>query len=181
MTFAVSANIATMILCIAVLIQTVRLMRALDTVKSGALTDVVTALDRSTGEARRVLGKLTELLRGDVAVTSRTLGEGRAMIEELTVMTGIANAIAERIVDAAGASNHGARGAAATAAVSTVRKRRVNWPPSSAAPADDDAATALTGSPGKARTLPSTKQASKPPQPRPRKTSKARSTPAATA
>jgi hypothetical protein len=109
MTFAVSTNIATMILCIAVLIQTVRLMRALDTVKSGALTDVVTALDNSTGEARRVLGRLTELLRGDVAVTARTFGEGRAMIEELAVMTGIANAIAERIVDAAGASNQSAR------------------------------------------------------------------------
>jgi hypothetical protein len=137
MTFAVAANIATMILCIAVLIQTVRLMRALDTVKSGALTDVVTALDRSTGEARRVLGKLTELLRGDVAVTSRTLGEGRAMIEELTVMTGIANAIAERIVDAAGASNHSASGAAATLAAATERDQRAETAlggPAAAAP-----------------------------------------------
>lgn len=105
MTFAVVTNIATMILCIAVLIQTMRLMRALDTVKGGALTDVVGALDASTGEARRVLGKLTELLRGDVAVTARTLSEGKSMIEELAVMTGIANAIAERIVEAAGATN----------------------------------------------------------------------------
>jgi ABC-type transporter Mla subunit MlaD len=107
MTFAVVTNIATMILCIAVLVQAVRLMRALDTVKGGALRDVVVALDSSTNEARRVLGKLTELLRGDVADTTRTLSEGKAMIEELTVMVGIANAIAERIVDAAGASNRG--------------------------------------------------------------------------
>lgn len=111
MTFAVVSNIVTMILCIAVLIQSVRLMRAFDTVKGGALTDVVGALDASTSEARRVLGKLTELLRGDLAVTARTIADGKAMIDELTVMTGIANAIAERIVDAASASNRPAAGA----------------------------------------------------------------------
>jgi|APFEC2959095136_1045048.scaffolds.fasta_scaffold00060_41 hypothetical protein len=101
MTFSVLTNIATMILCIAVLIQTVRLMRALDAVKGGVLTDVVTALDTSTNQARQVLGNLTALLRCDVAETTRTLSDGKAMIEELAVMTGIANAVAERIVDAA--------------------------------------------------------------------------------
>lgn len=180
MTFAVSANIATMILCIAVLIQAVRLMRALDTVKSGALTDVVTALDRSTGEARRVLGKLTELLRGDVAVTSRTLEESRAMIEELTVMTGIANAIAERIVDAAGASNHGARAAAETQAAGTVRKRQVNWPSSDVA---DDAPAAVRGTKGKqARARPAPGAESKAGStPRTRRAPKASKAPVATA
>lgn len=105
MTLAVVSNILTMIFCIAVLVQSVRLMRAFDAVKGGALTDVVSALNVSTGEARRVLGSLTDLLRGDVAITARTISEGKAMIEELAVMTGIANAIAERIIDAAGSSN----------------------------------------------------------------------------
>lgn len=121
MTFAVLTNFATMILCIAVLIQTMRLMRALDTVKGGALTEVVGALDASTGEARRVLGKLTELMRGDVAGTARTLSEGKSMIEELTVMTGIGNAIAERIVEAAGANN---RANAATASLKPAARPR---------------------------------------------------------
>lgn len=144
MTFAVSTNIATMILCIAVLIQTVRLMRALDTVKSGALTDVVTALDKSTGEARRVLGKMTDLMRGEVALTSRTLGEGRAMIEELTVMTGIANAIAERIVNAAGASNNGAAALqpAKLAAPAKLRRERPAPVPEGNAPAPPRASRA---------------------------------------
>ena len=105
MTFATITNIATMILCIAVLIQTVRLMRMLATVKGGALTEMVKSLEVATAEARRVLSGLSALLRGDVAQTSRTLVEGKTMMEELTIMTGIANAIAERIVDAASASN----------------------------------------------------------------------------
>ena len=105
MTFATMTNIATMILCIAVLIQTVRLMTMLATVKDGALTDMVKALDVATSEARRVLAGLSALLQGDVAHTSRTLAEGKIMVEELTIMTGIANAIAERIVVAASASN----------------------------------------------------------------------------
>lgn len=105
MTFATMTNIATMILCIAVLIQTVRLMTMLATVKGGALTDMVKALDVATHEARQVMAGLSALLQGDVAQTSRTLIEGKTMVEELTIMTGIANAIAERIVDAVSASN----------------------------------------------------------------------------
>jgi hypothetical protein len=105
MSFATVTNIATMILCIAVLIQAVRLMRALETVRGGALTEMIAALDVSTLEARRVLARLTELMRGDLATTSRTLVEGKAMVEELAIMTGIANAVAERIVDAASAAS----------------------------------------------------------------------------
>lgn len=127
MTFATVTNVATMILCIAVLIQAVRLMRALDTVKGGALTDVVRALEISTGEARRVLDHLSDLLRGDVAVTARTLTEGKSMIEELTVMTGIANAIAERIVEAAGSANRAnAAAGSATTSGATPRKSRAS-------------------------------------------------------
>lgn len=125
MSYAVITNIATMILCIAVLVQALRLMRALDTVKGGSLTEVVEALELSTGEARRVLGKLSDLLRGDVAITARTLSEGKSMLEELTVMTGIANAIAERIVEAAGATNRtGAPVAPPQPPAPQARKRR---------------------------------------------------------
>ncbi|MBC7583231.1 MAG: hypothetical protein H7316_05725 [Tardiphaga sp.] len=141
MTFATVTNVATMILCIAVLIQAVRLMRALDTVKGGALTDVVRALEISTGEARNVLNKLSDLLRGDVAVTARTLNEGKSMIEELTVMTGIANAIAERIVEAAGSSNrtNAVAGQATTPSIAPRKRRapRVQTEAASAFPGDD--------------------------------------------
>lgn len=105
MSFATATNIVTMLFCVAVLVQVTRLIRCLKLIHSGALTEVVGALDVATAEARRVLGRLTEVLQRDVANSARTLDRGTAMIEELTVMTGIANAIAERIVDAAGASN----------------------------------------------------------------------------
>jgi hypothetical protein len=146
-TFAVVSNIVTMILCIAVLVQSVRLMRAFDTVKSGALTDVVGALDASTSEARRVLAKLTELLRGDLAITARTISEGKAMIDELTVMTGIANAIAERIVDAAGASNRPAIAGAAPAPAR--RTKAVALEPPAATPAADPAPPAKAAAPAR--------------------------------
>lgn len=120
MTFATMTNIATMILCIAVLIQTVRLMAMLATVKGGALTDMVKALDVATHEARQVMAGLSALLQTDVAQTSRTLIEGKTMVEELTIMTGIANAIAERIVDAASASNGPAGPADSPAVLETV-------------------------------------------------------------
>jgi hypothetical protein len=108
MNFASATSIASILLCIAVLVQSVRLMRALEAVKGGGLGQIVGSVDTATAEARRVLGRLTELLRGDLAMTARTLQEGKAMVDELTVMTGIADAIAERIVAAAGATNRGA-------------------------------------------------------------------------
>lgn len=108
MNLAIVSDIATMIFCTAVLIQTVRLMRCLAVVRGGELTGMVRALDASTAEARKVLGRLTELLDRDLAVTVRTLDESKSMLDELTVMTGIANAIAERIVDVSGATGHAA-------------------------------------------------------------------------
>lgn len=107
MTIAVISDIATMLFCSAVLVQTVRLMRCLQVIRGGELTGVVKALDTSTMEARRVVGRLGELLNRDVATTARSLDEGKSMIEELTIMTGIANAIAERIVDASGPGGDG--------------------------------------------------------------------------
>ncbi len=108
MTFASATSIASILLCIAVLVQSVRLMRALEAVKGGGLGQIVGSVDTATAEARRVLGQLTALLRGDLSMTAQTLQQGKAMVEELTVMTGIADAIAERIVAVAGASNRDA-------------------------------------------------------------------------
>lgn len=109
MSFATLANIATMFFCVAVLVQSVRMMRSLKTVKDGALTDVVQALDKSTAGARAVLVELKASL-GECAGHTRVLGEAKDMAEELSVMIGIANASAERLVEVASA----ARGAAGT-------------------------------------------------------------------
>lgn len=105
MTFATMTNLLTMILCIAVLVQSVRMIHALKTVRGGELLGVVDALDASTAQARVVLANLMEVLRVDCAAGSRTIGEGKSMLDELTLMTGIANAAAERIVGAASRSD----------------------------------------------------------------------------
>lgn len=100
MSFATLANIATMVLCLAVLVQSVRMMRSLRAVKDGALTDVVHALDKSTTHARVVLSEL-KIALGECANRTQVLDEARDMAEELGVMIGIANASAERLVDVA--------------------------------------------------------------------------------
>jgi hypothetical protein len=107
MSFATSVNIAAILLCLAMLVQSIRLMRALDAIKAGGLAPMVAALDAATAEARRVLGHLTVLMRGDLAMTAQMLDDGKAMLDELAVMTGIGNAIAERIVEAAVTGNRG--------------------------------------------------------------------------
>mgnify|MGYP004280127699 CR=1 FL=1 len=52
MNFTLIANIATILLCGAVTIQSIRMMRSLNAVKEGNLAQVVSALDQSTMQAR---------------------------------------------------------------------------------------------------------------------------------
>jgi hypothetical protein len=99
MNFATVANLGTMILCAAVLVQSVRMMRSLKAVRGGFHRLV----DRSTAEARMVLSELKTAL-GDCAGAARALAEGKAIADELTVMVGIANASADRMADAAHAA-----------------------------------------------------------------------------
>lgn len=107
MNVAVITNILTMALCIAVLVQSVRMMRSLKAVKEGALTDVVTALDRSTVQARGVLSEIKAALM-ECAGNARILEEGKNMADELSVMIEIANNTAERLLLAASGANRAA-------------------------------------------------------------------------
>lgn len=105
MSFATLTNIATALFCAAVLVQSVRMMRSLRAVKDGALAEVVGALDKSTAQARAVLSEMKATLGGECVANARLIEEARAMREELGVMIGIADASAERIVDAAALAN----------------------------------------------------------------------------
>lgn len=104
MSFATLANIVTAVFCLAVLVQSVRMMRALRAMKDGDLREVVEALDRSTAQARGVLSELKAAL-GDCARSENALGQGRELADELGVMIGIANASAERLMEAADGAN----------------------------------------------------------------------------
>jgi hypothetical protein len=105
MTFATFTNVIVILLCGAVLVQSVRMMKSFQAVKEGGLKDMVAALDMATGQARAVLSEMKETLRTDGAAHARTVAQGEAMREELTVMVGIANAVAERILETVEANN----------------------------------------------------------------------------
>lgn len=104
MTFATLTNIVTMIFCLAVLVQSVRMMRSLNTVQDGALSTGVDALDLATAQARTVLHDLKATL-GECAGSQRTVRDGKDMAEELSVMIGIADASAERLMEASRHAN----------------------------------------------------------------------------
>lgn len=105
MNFALLANVLTIILCLAVLVQSVRMMRSLRTVKDGALTEVVTALEKATTGARAVLSEMKATLGTDCAQHARLVDQARELRDELSVMTGIADAACERIINAVSMAN----------------------------------------------------------------------------
>ncbi len=105
MSFAILANALTMILCMAVLVQSVRMMRSLRTVKDGALTEVVTALEKATAGARSVLSEMKMTLSTDCAQHARLVDQARGLRDELSDMIGIADAACERVVNVVGLAN----------------------------------------------------------------------------
>lgn len=105
MNFSTFTNVITILFCSAVLFQSVRLLRCLREVKGDAFGAMVATLDSSTAQARSVLADLRETLRVDCAANARVIATGTAMREELTVMAGIADAVAERIVEAVEKTN----------------------------------------------------------------------------
>lgn len=104
MIFATVTNLILIGLCPAVLVQSARVMRSFHDVKSGDLGDTVKSLDRATTQARVVLAELKELLSTDGAANARTIALGENLRDELSVMVGIGNAVAERIMDSATAA-----------------------------------------------------------------------------
>ncbi len=103
MGFATFINIITVIFCLAVLVQSVRMMRSLDAVKGSALPQMIQALDTATLQASQVLGELKQTLRTDGAANARVLAQAEEIRDELGVMIGIANASADRLVETASA------------------------------------------------------------------------------
>jgi uncharacterized protein involved in exopolysaccharide biosynthesis len=106
MSIALLANVLTIILCMAVLVQSVRMMKSLRTVKDGALTQVVEALQVATVQARAVLSDMKHTLGTDCARHAQLVERARELRDELSLMTGIADSAAERIVNAVSMANN---------------------------------------------------------------------------
>jgi hypothetical protein len=100
MTFASFTNLIVAILCIMVVLQGMRMTRSIQAMKSGDLGDTIKALDNATAQARSVLAELKDVLTTDGAANARTIASGESLRDELAVMVGIGNAVADRIIEA---------------------------------------------------------------------------------
>lgn len=105
MTFVTFSNAIMMLLCVAVIVQTLRMGKSIRELRSTPLGDSVTQLERATGQARAVLGELKTLLATDAMAQSRGAASGEELRDELSVMIGIGNSVADRIMEAVAAQN----------------------------------------------------------------------------
>ena len=95
------SNIVTALLCLAVLVQSARLMRGLKSVRKADLGESVKVLDQATGAARSVLGELKTVLENEGRANCTTVDEAQKIRDELGMLINLADSMAERLVDAA--------------------------------------------------------------------------------
>ena len=98
-------NFVLMILCIAVLVQTGRLMRNIRAIRSTDFKSMIVALDRSSEEARQVIRDMKETLSGCVLANNLTLGKSQDLRDELSFMSDLANSAADRVIEAVDQAN----------------------------------------------------------------------------
>ncbi|NIJ34729.1 DUF6468 domain-containing protein [Sphingomonas oligoaromativorans] len=142
MTFASLTNIVVACLCLGVILQSVRMIRNIRLIQTGDLGDTIKSLDRATAQARAVLAELKDVLITDGAANARIIATGETLRDELSVMVGIGNAVADRIMEAASPGDQHNKADAVTPKPSPKRSRRRR-----AAPRAD---TAVEGAPAHA-------------------------------
>ncbi|AOR77447.1 hypothetical protein NRB_37510 [Novosphingobium sp. 11B] len=118
MTLATGINLALVLMCLVVMVQAIRMDRRIRALRDGHLDQAVEKLDNATHQARLVLAELKRVLSTDAAAQGEILQASRELRDELSVMVGVGNSVAERIVDAADK---------ARAAEAGVRRRTARW------------------------------------------------------
>jgi|TARA_R100000049_G_C1951378_1_gene99481 hypothetical protein len=154
MSFTVFTNVITVLFCIAVLIQSVRMMRSLKQVREGQLDRTVGALDLATSKAQSVLSELKQTLSIEGTANARALGDAREVREELHLMIGIANAMAERLIEAAsvGSAQETKAATAPTKTAKATRPARTRGTRPTQSKADTPKATKAAGAKTKSAT-----------------------------
>jgi hypothetical protein len=104
MILTTASNIVVSLLCVGVLIQVTRMIFALRTFQKSDIGQTVAALDHATERATAALSALRHVLATEVAANNRSLSTGEALRDELSVMVGVGNNIADRIMEAAAAA-----------------------------------------------------------------------------
>lgn len=100
MTLTLMSNLLTIILCIGVIVQGSRMMVRLRAVSDGQMGNIVSGLDRATAQASLVLADLKQTLAVEGGALAQSLVQAEELRDELSVLIGIANAMAERLVEA---------------------------------------------------------------------------------
>ncbi|MGF7153918.1 DUF6468 domain-containing protein [Novosphingobium gossypii] len=118
MTVATAINLALVLMCLLVMVQAIRMDRRIRALRDGHLDQAVEKLDHATQQARIVLSDLKRVLSTDAAAQGEIILSAREMRDELSVMVGVGNSVAERIVDAADK---------ARAVEAGVRRRSTRW------------------------------------------------------
>lgn len=118
MTVATAINLALVLMCLLVMVQAIRMDRRIRALRDGHLDQAVEKLDNATHQARLVLADLKRVLSTDAAAQGEIIHAARELRDELSVMVGVGNSVAERIVDAADR---------ARAVEAGVRRRSVRW------------------------------------------------------
>ncbi|MBZ6379232.1 hypothetical protein B5C34_08820 [Pacificimonas flava] len=95
---ATFTSVLTILFCTAVLVQAVRLDRRLKLIQSAENGKMVQALDEAARRAEAATEALRDLLRNEGARLQGDIGRGKDMADELTVMVGLADAAADRIL-----------------------------------------------------------------------------------
>ena len=101
MTFATTINVVLILLCVSVLVQSARMSRRLRTLRDTQLAEGVAQIEKATSQARVVLGDLKRVLSTDGQAQATAIAAAEEIRDELTLMVGIGNAVADRIMDAA--------------------------------------------------------------------------------
>ncbi len=94
-------NICLGMLCIAVMVQCVRLDRALKAVTSSDMGKNVSALDAATNRAKSVLNEMKSTLSSDGVACARAVEEAKEASQELSLMVKIGSSMADRLIEAA--------------------------------------------------------------------------------
>jgi cell division septum initiation protein DivIVA len=94
-----------MLLCVGVLVQTSRLMRKIKVLRSTSFKAMIQAMDRSAEESRIVIAEMKETLGGCVAANNMSMQAAQNLRDELSLITDLANAAADRIISSVTEAN----------------------------------------------------------------------------
>jgi hypothetical protein len=101
MSISTAINLALVLLCLCVLVQSIRIDRRIRALRASHLDDAVDKLDRATHQARLVLADLKFVLSTEATTQANAVAAAETLRDELSVMVDIGNSTAERIMDAA--------------------------------------------------------------------------------